>query len=255
MSRTGADALQSTNLPSTGGMSGGQDLSDSSMRNQLRDAKDQVVGGAKHTLFQARDSAASSLNDSKSTLAEQIASVADAFRGTTERLRGRDQHKLADYADGLADQANRFADYLRTADFNAMRRDAEDLARRQPAALVGGAFVLGLLGARFLKSSQRSQRRDDARGFGRTEYGPRRERLGRESYGSRAYGRSAYGEAGYGASSGRSAYGQPGTGQSGFGGPSHGQQAMGEPGYGDVGGTGTGRGGGGLSAGGDDDGL
>jgi hypothetical protein len=31
--------------------------------------------------------------------------------------------------------------------------EAEDFARRQPALFLGGAFALGLLGARFLKSS------------------------------------------------------------------------------------------------------
>jgi hypothetical protein len=34
-----------------------------------------------------------------------------------------------------------------------MVRNVEDFARRQPALFIGGAFMLGLLGARFLKSS------------------------------------------------------------------------------------------------------
>ena len=36
--------------------------------------------------------------------------------------------------------------------------DAQRLARRQPALFVGGAFALGLLGARFLKSSSPEHR-------------------------------------------------------------------------------------------------
>ena len=39
-----------------------------------------------------------------------------------------------------------------------MREDLENLARRQPALMLGGALVLGLIGARFLKSSQRDRR-------------------------------------------------------------------------------------------------
>jgi hypothetical protein len=36
-----------------------------------------------------------------------------------------------------------------------MRNDLENLARRQPAIVIGGAVVLGLIGARFLRSSER----------------------------------------------------------------------------------------------------
>jgi hypothetical protein len=131
------------------------------IRAQLRETKDQVVDQAKTTLTQARDSAASSLTDSKHRLADQIASVAGAIHGTTDQLRARDQGKIAEYVDGLAEQADRFAGYLRSSDFGAMRRDAEDLARRQPTLVVGGAFVLGLLAARFIKSSERKQREED----------------------------------------------------------------------------------------------
>ena len=38
-----------------------------------------------------------------------------------------------------------------------MRADLENLARRQPAIMIGGALVLGLIGARFLKSSKRER--------------------------------------------------------------------------------------------------
>jgi hypothetical protein len=43
--------------------------------------------------------------------------------------------------------------------------DAQRLARRQPALFVGGAFAVGLLGARFLKSS--AQRDDDENDYTR----------------------------------------------------------------------------------------
>ena len=107
--------------------------------------KNQVVDQAKSTLSQARDSAASSLSDSKGRLADQVTHVADAFRNTTDHLRQQNQPQLAGYADGVARQAERLAGYLRNADFRAMGDDLEQLARRQPALVVGGAFALGLL--------------------------------------------------------------------------------------------------------------
>jgi hypothetical protein len=82
--------------------------------------KNQVVDQAKSTLSQARDSAASSLSDSKGRLADQVTHVADAFRNTTDHLRQQNQPQLAGYADGVARQAERLAGYLRNADFRAI---------------------------------------------------------------------------------------------------------------------------------------
>jgi hypothetical protein len=158
------------NRPSGGGGGGdGGDGGQRPIRAQLQETKDQVVDQAKTTLTQARDSAASSLSDSKHKLADQISTVADAIHGTTDQLRSKNQQRIAEYVDGLAEHADRFAGYLRNADFGAMRRDAEDLARRQPTLVLGGAFVLGLLGARFVKSSERKQRAEDT---GRDAYRP-----------------------------------------------------------------------------------
>ena len=42
---------------------------------------------------------------------------------------------------------------MREKDVQAIVRDVERYAREQPALFLGGAFVLGLLGARFLKST------------------------------------------------------------------------------------------------------
>jgi hypothetical protein len=139
-----------------GGSDGG------SVKSQIREVKNQVVDHAKTTLTEARDSAASSLAGSKGRLAEQVTHVANAFRTTTDHLRQNDQPQLAGYADGVARQAERLAGYLRNADFRAMGEDVQELARRQPALVVGGAFALGLLAARFLKSSERKTR-DDSR--------------------------------------------------------------------------------------------
>lgn len=141
-----------------GALTGPDDSGAAGVKTQIRDVKDQVVEHAKSTLTQARDSAASSLSDSKGRLADQVTHVADAFRHTTDHLRQQNQPQLAGYADGVARQAERLAGYLRNADFQAMGEDLDQLARRQPALVVGGAFALGLLAARFLKSSERSSR-------------------------------------------------------------------------------------------------
>jgi hypothetical protein len=146
-------------------------------REQIREVKDQVVDQAKNTFQQARDRASSSLGESKSQMADQFGTVADALRRTTEHLRSEDQQRIAGLTETVARQVDQVANYLRTKDARAMKEDLENLARRQPALMLGGALVLGLIGARFLKSSERGrdarrigQGRDGERRFGYTGY-------------------------------------------------------------------------------------
>ena len=66
--------------------------------------------------------------------------------------------RFADVADNFAQQMDRAADYLRQSDGRTIARDLEGLARRQPALVFAGAFVLGVVAARFFKSSTPSYR-------------------------------------------------------------------------------------------------
>jgi hypothetical protein len=143
-----------------------------SAREQIREVKDQVVGQAKTTLQQARDRASSSLGESKGQFADQFGTIAEALRRTTEHLRAEDQQRIAGLTDTVARQVEQVADYLRNKDAVAMRNDLENLARRQPALVLGGALILGLIGARFLKSSQREKRlRGGSQGYVRQRLG------------------------------------------------------------------------------------
>jgi hypothetical protein len=154
--------------------SAGQQGGGSSAREQIRDVKDQVVGQARSSLQQARDRARSSLGESKGQFAEQFGTIADALRRTTEHLRSEDQQRIAGITDTVARQVDQVANYLRSKDAQAMKTDLENLARRQPALVLGGALFLGLIGARFLKSSQRERRSSQSYGrgqrFGDTGY-------------------------------------------------------------------------------------
>ena len=143
---------------SGGGENGGENP-DGSARGQFREVKDQVVGQAKTTLQRARDRAGSSLGESKTQVADQFGTVAEALRRTTEHLRSEDQQRIAGLTETVARQVDQVANYLRNKDARAMRTDMENLARRQPALVLGSALVLGLIGARFLKSSQREKRK------------------------------------------------------------------------------------------------
>ena len=74
-----------------------------------------------------------------------------------DELNGGEQGPLAQYASQYGQKAaegiERFTNYLRTTDAKQVFSEIENFGRRQPALLIGGAFLLGLAGARFLKSS------------------------------------------------------------------------------------------------------
>ena len=117
-----------------------------------------VIDQAKETISnvasQAGDKVASRLDKQKDRAAEGLGSVAQTLRQTSDQL--RDQNKGAavhEYISSAADQVDRLSDFLRSTNVNQMVNQVEQFARRQPALFLGGAFVIGLLGARFLKSS------------------------------------------------------------------------------------------------------
>lgn len=140
----------SSNRP---GMSGS-----TSVTEQAKQATGQVAEQVKETTGQvadlAREQVSTRLSGQKDRAAEGLTSVADALRQTGQQLRGQDQQMVTDYIDSAAQQVERISNYLRQNDLGRLVDDIEGLARRQPGLFLGGAFALGLLGARFLKSSR-----------------------------------------------------------------------------------------------------
>jgi hypothetical protein len=137
-----------------------QDTPIADARTQIRQVKDQVVDEARSSIRQARDSATTSLTQSRQQAAERIGGIAGAMRSTSGHLRSENQPNVANLADSLAEQMERLSSYLRDRDLRGFQRDAESFARRQPALAIGAALALGMLGARFFKSSQRNGDRE-----------------------------------------------------------------------------------------------
>jgi uncharacterized protein with von Willebrand factor type A (vWA) domain len=135
-----------------------------SVREQVRGLKDQAIDQGRSSLRDARDRAASSLGESKGRVAEQIVAVAQAFRQAADQLRNQGQgQQISGLTDAMARRADQVADYLRRANADVVRQDAERLTRSQPALVLGGAFIAGLIGARFLKASERLHQEDSLR--------------------------------------------------------------------------------------------
>lgn len=116
-----------------------------------------------------RDQASSQLNSQKNKATDGLGSVAHAVRGTTQKLRDEHHDTVARYVEQAADQIERFSERLKQKDVGELVGDAQQLARRKPALFVGGAFAVGLLGARFLKSSAEPDE-DGSRDWRSTSY-------------------------------------------------------------------------------------
>jgi hypothetical protein len=94
----------------------------------------------------------SKVDAQKNRAADGLGGIADVFRSAGNELRAENE-TLASYIDLASDQMRRFADQIRHRGVPDMLDDVNQFARRRPALFIGGAFLLGLGIARFLKSS------------------------------------------------------------------------------------------------------
>ncbi|MGI8555382.1 MAG: hypothetical protein ACR2LT_03365 [Pyrinomonadaceae bacterium] len=117
---------------------------------------------ANNAVGQAKEKAAGLLDEQKSKATTGLNNVADSIRKVGENLRDSDEQNsiaqtAARYGDSLAQQIENLSGYLEDAKLKDLTRDIEGFARRQPALFVGGAFLVGVLAARFLKTSAPDQ--------------------------------------------------------------------------------------------------
>jgi hypothetical protein len=104
-------------------------------------------------MSKVRDRAGEGLTTQKNRAVEGVSSVAHAVRQTAAHLREDNREPIAKYAESGAQQLERLSEFLRNTDGAELWREAQTYARRRPAVFVGSAFVIGLMAARFLKSS------------------------------------------------------------------------------------------------------
>ena len=124
---------------------GGQDL-----LQQAKQTTNEVVN-------QVQQQANSQINRQKETAASELSTVVNAVRRFGESLNNEGQGPIArmaaQYGDKAADGLDRVARYLHEQDPKRLLNDVQSFGRRQPALFIGGAFLLGLAGARIIKSS------------------------------------------------------------------------------------------------------
>jgi hypothetical protein len=147
------------------GSSGNQ--TGNTVTEQVKQQTQQAVG-------QVTQQATSTLASQKGQTAHGLTDVADALRQTGQQLQQKNQpmegmagQMIERAATGVDDVAG----YLQNHDLNQIVGDFESFARRNSALFLGGAFVLGLAAARFLKSSPPSSQMGSGEQGGTGYYG------------------------------------------------------------------------------------
>ena len=81
-----------------------------------------------------------------------LGGIAEVIRSASHEL-GNENETLASFVDLASDEMRRFADQLRQRGAADLIDDVGQFARRRPALFIGGAFLVGLGLARFIKST------------------------------------------------------------------------------------------------------
>jgi len=164
------------------------------VKQQAQQAAQSAVDQTQQVAGQAVDKATSMLDDRKDQGADTLQQTAHALRQTSQTLRDNNGGLAASLIEGSAGQIERAADYLRQHNVTDLIDGVEQYARQNGTIFMGGAFVLGLVAARFLKSSSPPPPSYSGRQGGQGGY----QTYGGPYHGSQYYGGQSYGGQSYG---------------------------------------------------------
>jgi ElaB/YqjD/DUF883 family membrane-anchored ribosome-binding protein len=126
-----------------------QATGDQGIRDQAKSQAQSLIDQAKSkTQDRVRSAAASG----KTQAVETVSSLAQSLLIAGQQLQDQ-QSSAAGLVEQAATRLDRMAQFLETTDLDDIVQRTETWARRNPALFLGASFVVGILGARFLKSS------------------------------------------------------------------------------------------------------
>lgn len=148
----------------------------------------ELAEAAKAQLADVTEKAKGLATEQKDLLAGQIGGVADAMVRVATDLESQNASS-AQYARMIADGATRISDTVRNNDVDTIMSMAQDFGRKQPAAFIGAAALLGFAASRFLLASAK---REDQR-VAQTQTGSAVDYNGTPDFGDtqQAYGASS----------------------------------------------------------------
>ena len=147
--------IASTNGPTTRSNSTGDStVSGSELKPMASGQQTRLQQDRMSVIDRVKQSATEQFTTQKDRGIDALGSVTQAVRSSSQRLREEKHETIASYVDQAVDQIDTWSRRIKEKDLDQLVTDVQRLARRQPAVFIGSAFALGLLGARFLKSSR-----------------------------------------------------------------------------------------------------
>jgi hypothetical protein len=137
---------------------------------QAKEKVQEVASGASE---QARNRVADVVTQRSTDASQQVDKTAQALRKSSAELSGPPAKAL----DTVATRVEDLGSYLRDADGDQILHDIENLARRQPNAVIFGGLALGFIASRLLKASSTKRYQSST--------------VGTRTYGATGYGRQA----------------------------------------------------------------
>lgn len=116
---------------------------------------------AKTQLKQAAEKAKGMASEQKELLAGQLSGVSNALGRVAGELEAEDESS-AQYVRMIADGAERLTSTVRDHDVDDLMAMAQEFGRKQPAAFIGAAALLGFAASRFVTASAARRQRDTA---------------------------------------------------------------------------------------------
>jgi len=107
---------------------------------------------AKAQVGEIAEKAKGMASEQKDLLAGQLGGVSEALQNAASDLEGR-QESSAQYVRMIADGADKLTSTLRDKDVDEILAIAQDFGRKQPAAFLGVAALLGFAASRFVMAS------------------------------------------------------------------------------------------------------
>lgn len=150
---------ENTYQEGTGGMTGqGSTAGAGQLQQSASGVANQVQQAASTLANQAGGTAHTVLKEQRSNAAQSLNTVSNAISQVSQQLSQNDQTApIAGVISGAADQIQNVASYLEHHNVEQIVDEVRGFARREPALFLGGAFLVGLLAARFLKASPEQQ--------------------------------------------------------------------------------------------------
>lgn len=145
----------------TAGGQSGQGATGQQGQGQSQGGEQDLVQHAKQAtgeiVNQVQQQAGQQIDRQKESAANDLTQVVNAVRRFGESL-GAEQggpiaRYAAEYGDKAAQKLEQFAGYIREQDARRLLDDVQNFGRRRPGLMLGGAFLLGLAGARLIRSS------------------------------------------------------------------------------------------------------